>query len=124
MADSTGITATTAAPGAPGAAPTQNPLVSLTPVLFIGVIFYFLLMRPQQKQQKEHRRMLDALKPGDRVLTQGGIYGTISNLKGNVVVLKIADNVKVEVSRTAIAQVIVETSNGTPAPSSPKEVVG
>ena len=102
--------------------PTQaNPIMSFFPVIVVCVILYLMVIRPQQKQAKELRRMLDALKSGDRVLTQGGLYGTVTNIKGNVVVLKIAENVKVEVTRTAITQVLLETSNG--APISPKEVV-
>jgi preprotein translocase subunit YajC len=122
MADATGVTATTAAPGSPAGAPTANPFVSFTPLIVVCAILYFLIIRPQQKQQKEHRRMIDQLKTGDRVLTQGGIYGTVSALKGTIIVLKIADNVKVEIDRSSIAKVVVESSNG--APSSPKEVVG
>jgi len=103
-----------ATPGA-SAAPAPNPLISFTPVLVICGILYLLVLRPQQKQVKDHKQMVDNLKPGDRVLTQGGIYGSVVNLKGASVMLKIADNVKVEVNRSAISQVIVESTNGSPA---------
>jgi preprotein translocase subunit YajC len=114
--------ATTAATPASGAAPAPSPFVSFTPILVVCAILYFLVIRPQQKQAKEHKRMVDTLKPGDRVLTQGGIFGSVVNLKGNTVVVKIAENVKVEVTRSAISQVIKETANG--APTTTPEVVG
>jgi len=99
----------------------SSALVNLLPIFVVFAIFYFLAIRPQQKQAKEHRRKLDALKNGDKVLTQGGIYGTVVTLKGSTVVLKIAENVKVDVARSSIADVLLETTNG--APTSPKEVV-
>jgi preprotein translocase subunit YajC len=98
-----------------------NPLMSFFPIIVVCGILYMLVIRPQQKQAKEHRRMLDGLKSGDRVLTQGGIYGNVVNLKGDTVIVKIADNVKVEVTRSSISQILTETSNGTPA--APQEVI-
>jgi len=89
--------------------PLQNqpsPLTSLAPILLIFGIFYLLLIRPQQKKMKERDRTLNALKKGDRVLMNGGIYGTILGLKGNDLELKIAENVKVQVSRSAVSQLI------------------
>jgi len=105
--------AVTSAPGGP--APAPNPIVSFMPIVVVCAILYLLVIRPQQKQSKDHKRMVDNLKSGDRVLTQGGIYGTVSTLKGNIVILKIADNVRVEVNRSAIAQVNVDASNGASA---------
>jgi preprotein translocase subunit YajC len=74
------------------------------------LIFYFLILRPQQKRQREHQQMLNSLKKGDRVLTTGGLYGTIVGLKDkeDIAVLKIAENVKVEVAKTSIQAVIRE----------------
>jgi len=69
----------------------------------IFVIFYFLLIRPQQKSQKRHKELLSNLKKGDQVVTSGGIYGTIAKLRGDVVLLQIADQVKIRVARSAIA---------------------
>jgi preprotein translocase subunit YajC len=97
-----------------GAAAAPGPLVSFFPVIVICGILYLLVIRPQQKQAKEHRQMVDQLKPGDRVLTQGGIYGTIITVKPGSVTVKIADDVKVEIARSAITQVITESANGTP----------
>jgi preprotein translocase subunit YajC len=98
-----------------------SPLMSFFPVIVVCAILYFMVIRPQQKQAKELRKMLDALNSGDKVLTQGGLYGTVMNLKGSVVILKIAENVKVEIARNSITNVVVEP---TPVvPSSPQEVV-
>ena len=76
------------------------------PIVLIFVIFYFLLIRPQQKKQKTHQKMLEAIQKGDRVLTSGGVYGTVVGVKENVVVLKIAENVKVEFAKSAISHII------------------
>ncbi len=102
--------------GSSGTAPATNPLMNFTPMVVICAILYFLIIRPQQKQAKDHRKLVDTLKNGDRVLTQGGIYGTVVGLKDGIVQVKIADNVRVEVSRSAISQVITEATkgNGTP----------
>ncbi len=79
---------------------------AMLPFLLMFLILYFLLIRPQQKRQKKHQEMLDQLKNGDRVVTSGGILGTITGLKADMVVVKIADNVKVEVQRSSISNVI------------------
>lgn len=73
------------------------------PVVLVFVIFYFLLIAPARKKQKRHQAMLNELKPGDRVITQGGIYGTVSGVSDTVVQVKIADQVKVEVDKRSIA---------------------
>jgi preprotein translocase subunit YajC len=85
-----------------------NPLLGFLPLIAIIVIMYFLMIRPQAKKQKEHKAMLEALKKGDRVITAGGILGTIAGIKENenIVIVKIAENVKVELSRGSIGQVI------------------
>ncbi len=73
------------------------------PLIIMFVIFYFLLIRPQQKKAKEHRDMISDLKKGDRVITTGGIYGTISSLDDISATLEIADQVKVKVVKGNIA---------------------
>ncbi len=83
-----------------------NPLLSLWPIILIFVIFYFLLIRPQQKRQKEHQKMVESLRKGDRVLTSGGIYGVVVGVKDNVVVLKIAENVKVEFAKSSVSHIV------------------
>ena len=79
--------------------------MSLLPFLAIIVIFYFFLIRPQNKKQKETQKMLDALKKGDKVITIGGIHGTVSSVKENTVIVKVDDDCKLEFNRTAISSV-------------------
>lgn len=91
-----------------GGAQQPNPLMNFLPLIAIIGIMYFLLLRPQAKKQKEHRAMLEAIEKGDKVMTTGGIVGTIAGIKDdeNFLILKIAENVKIELARSAIAQVI------------------
>jgi preprotein translocase subunit YajC len=79
--------------------------MQLLPFAFIFVIFYFLLIRPQQKRQKEHQKLLSNLKTGDKVITSSGIHGLIANVKDTTFLVKVADNVKIEVDKNAIASV-------------------
>jgi len=104
----------------PGGSPIEG-LVSFVPLLVMFVIFYLLLIRPQQKRQKEVRDMINNLKKGDRVITTGGLYGTIVGLNDSYVQLKIADQVKVKISRSAIAGLQNETSDNGEGYSSDKE---
>ncbi|MFA6092947.1 MAG: preprotein translocase subunit YajC [Elusimicrobiota bacterium] len=83
-----------------------NPIMSLLPVLAIFAIFYFLVIRPQQKQAKEHQKMLDNLNRGDRVLTAGGIFGSVRAMRGPEVDVEIADKVVVTVARSTISRVL------------------
>ena len=87
-----------------GAGP--SPFSMLLPVAGMLVIFYFLLIRPQSKRQKELRKMIDALKKGDRVVTASGLYGTVAGLRDDVVVVEIADGVKVEMLKNAVTAVV------------------
>jgi preprotein translocase subunit YajC len=80
-------------------------LTAFVPLILMGVIFYFLLIRPQQKKQKETRGMLSSLKRGDRVKTAGGLHGTITGITDTVVTLEIAEKVRVKVDRNFIAAV-------------------
>ena len=92
--------------GGASSASTSSSLVgSLLPFLLIIVIFYLFLIRPQNKKQKETQKMLDALKKGDKVITIGGIHGTVSSVKENTVILKVDDDCKLEINRTAISTV-------------------
>jgi preprotein translocase subunit YajC len=81
-------------------------LIQFLPIVAIGLIFYFLVIAPANKQRKKTQEMLSALKKGDRVLTSGGIYGTIQGVESEAVYLKIADNVKVKVARSAVSSVV------------------
>lgn len=82
-----------------------NPLINLLPLVFIFVIFYFLLIRPQKSKEKEHQKLLASLNKNDEVVTSGGIHGTIVNVKEKTVVLRIDENVKMEVEKNCIAYV-------------------
>ena len=85
---------------AAGAAPAApNQLMSFLPLILIFVVFYFLLIRPQQKKAKEHQDFLSNMKKGDAVVSSGGLIGTITGLTDTVVTLEVADNVRVKVSR-------------------------
>ena len=87
-------------------APPPNPLMQIVPFIAIGVIFYFLIIRPQSKKQKELEKLIESLKTGDKVVTTGGIHGIIANVReGRVLSLKIADNVKIDIEKSAIASV-------------------
>lgn len=88
----------------------SNPIGFFLPIILIFVIMYFLMFRPQAKKQKDMRKMLETLQKGDRVITIGGILGTVAGLreKDNIVILKVADNVKLEVTKSAIARKLAE----------------
>ena len=75
----------------------------MLPMIFMVVIFYFLLIRPQQRKAKEHKALLDNLKRGDRIITNGGIIGTIVNIDDQIVNLEVADRVRIEMGRPYIA---------------------
>lgn len=96
--------------GVPGGAASGGSPASMTPTLItfglVFLIFYFLIIRPQNKRQKDTKRMLGALKKGDLVVTIGGIRGTISSIKEDAVVLKVDDNVKIQFSRSSISSVL------------------
>jgi len=78
-------------------------IAQFVPLILIFIVFYFLLIRPQQKKAKEHQNYLSNLKKGDRVITGGGIHGQITGLTDTVVTLEVAENVRIKVSRSAIA---------------------
>lgn len=83
--------------------PVAGLLASLLPMVLIIVVFYFLLIRPQQKRAKEHRQMIENLRRGDKVITVGGIYGVVDSVNPNTVVLKVAENLKLKFSKHSIA---------------------
>lgn len=91
------------AQAAPAAQSTPAPWMQYAPLLFIGVIFYFLLIRPQQKQRREHQALVTSLKTGDKIVTSSGIHGMIANVKETTFLIKVADNVKLEIDKAAVA---------------------
>ncbi|MDR2482818.1 MAG: preprotein translocase subunit YajC [Treponema sp.] len=93
------------AEGAPGAG---NFVTTLIPFAVIIGIFYFLIIRPQNKKQKETQKMLAAIKKGDKVVTIGGVHGVIQSVKESSVIVKVDENTKMEFSRSAISSVVTE----------------
>ena len=87
----------------------QNALIQFLPLILIFVVFYFLLIRPQQRKAKDHKVMLDALRRGDRVVTGGGIIGTVARVdSGEEVTVDIAEGVRVRVLRSTISSVLAK----------------
>ena len=80
-------------------------LFQFLPLIIIAVLFYFLLIRPQQKKQKEHEKLVSGVKTGDKVVTAGGIHGIVANVKDSTFLVKVADNVKIEFDKSAITSV-------------------
>ena len=77
------------------------------PLIFIFIIMYFVMIRPQKKRQEQQQKLIGNLKTGDRVVTNAGIHGLIANVKDSTVIVKVADNVKIEMEKSAIASVAI-----------------
>lgn len=103
-----------ATPTPPGTEP--NPTGQLLQMVgmfaVLGVMFYFLLIRPQQKQRKEQDNLIKNIKSGDRILMSNGMYGIVTNVKDKSLIVKIADNVKVEIIKSAVSTVVQKASEG------------
>ncbi len=80
-----------------------NPIASFVPLILIFVVFYFLIIRPQKQKDSAHQKMLAVLAKNDEVVTTGGVHGTIVNVKEKTLILRIDDNVKIEVEKNCIA---------------------
>jgi preprotein translocase subunit YajC len=94
------------APGGAGAQGGGGGFSSLIMMVVIFAIFYFILIRPQQKKMKEHKKLVEELKKGDRIVTSGGIYGTVENSTPETLTVKIAEGVKVKITRGSVAAVV------------------
>src|SRR6516162_5164895 len=94
------------------AAPQQVPGGGIgsffVPLIFIFIIMYFVMIRPQKKRQEQQQKLITSLKTGERVVTNTGIHGLISNVKETTVLVKVADNVKIEIDKSAITNVLKE----------------
>jgi preprotein translocase subunit YajC len=88
------------------AKPQGNLLTALIPFVLVFVIFYVLIILPTRKKQKKHMDMVNELKPGDRIITTGGIYGTIMGVQQDRIELKIATNVKIDVTKSAVGAIL------------------
>ena len=90
-------------------APTSNPAMSFLPLVFIVAIFYFLVFMPMQRQKKQQAQMLASLQSGSEVVTTGGIVGTIVNITGDTLILRVKpDNVKLQIARSAVSSLVKE----------------
>lgn len=94
--------------GAPAGGSTGSMMTTFVMFGLIIAVFYFLIIRPQNKKQKETKKMLEALKKGDRVVTIGGIRGKVTNVKEDVVVVKVDENATIEFSKSAVSSVVEE----------------
>lgn len=103
--------------GGAGAAGGSGGFASFIPLILMFVIFYFLLIRPQQKKTKEHRQMIDNLKTGDRIITSGGLHGRITGISESTLTVEIAEKVRVKVSRGNVTALLQTTT----PPAAPKK---
>lgn len=92
-------------PAPQGAAQGGSPLGAFLPLIVIFAIFYFLLIRPQQKRAKQHREMVGAIKKGDKIITSGGLYGVVDSAGEKTVTVKVAENVKIKLGKSYIATI-------------------
>ncbi|MGA7799887.1 MAG: preprotein translocase subunit YajC [Gammaproteobacteria bacterium] len=83
-----------------------GPLMSFLPLILLFVIFYFMLIRPQTKRAKEHKKMVESLAKGDEVVTNGGLLGRITQVDENFLEVQVADNVKVKIQRQAVSSLM------------------
>ena len=98
----------------------KNPILQFLPFILIFGIFYLLLIMPMRKRQKKHQELLSKLSKGDRVVTTGGIFGTVIEAEGEVLTVRIAENVKIQVARTAVAGLAKDAGTVDLNPSEPR----
>ncbi len=91
-----------------GGSPEGSLISTLIMFTLIIAIFYFMILRPQQKRQKERQKMLDAVKKGDKVVTAGGVHGVVAGVEEKTLLVQVADNVKLKVDRSAVTAIIGE----------------
>ncbi len=91
--------------GGAGGGADGNPIAQLLPFVLMFVVLYFLILRPQIKKQKTQQKMIDELEKGAKIVTSGGLHGVITNLKDDIITVKIAENVRVEMSRSAVSRI-------------------
>jgi preprotein translocase subunit YajC len=91
---------------APGARPQGNMLTALVPFLLVFVVFYLLIIMPTRRKQKKHQDMVNALKPGDRIITTGGIFGKVMGVHPDKIEVVIASNVKIDITKSAVGAIL------------------
>jgi preprotein translocase subunit YajC len=94
------------APAAAAGGDMQSSLMSMLPLVLMFVVLYFVMIRPQMKKQKEHRAMIEALSKGDEIVSAGGLLGRVNKLGDSHLSVEIADNVEVQMQRSAVVQVL------------------
>ncbi|MCF8053456.1 MAG: preprotein translocase subunit YajC [Desulfobacterales bacterium] len=99
----------------------QGGIGAFVPLILMFVIFYFLLIRPQQKRTKEHKQMIESLKKGDRIVTSGGIHGRITGMSDTTLTVEIADKVRVKVNRGNVAGLAQAAAQPQPQPQKEEE---
>ncbi len=119
LALSTQVWAMAARPNMDPNAPPPPAWMSWFPVVFMVAVFYFLLIRPQMKQRKEHQVMLDSIKKGDRIVTQGGLIATVLNVSPSIVDIKINEETKAQIKRSAVAEIFRDTPKEKEADKTP-----
>jgi preprotein translocase subunit YajC len=111
-----GLLAQAAAPSGGQAGAAQSPFGMILPLVLMGVIFYFLLFRPQQQRAKQQAKMLSTLKSGDKVVTSAGLVGVVITVKEKTVTVRSGD-AKFEVTKASITELVPDDSSSTPAAS-------
>jgi preprotein translocase subunit YajC len=99
----------------------SNPLMTFMPMIVIFVLFYFMLIRPQRRAQRELQMKLAALRSGDEVIACGGIHGLVTNVNDRLVTLKIADNVKIKVEKASVMTILKKSDDPEPEPTAPEK---
>jgi preprotein translocase subunit YajC len=89
----------------------MESLMGLLPFVLIIAVFYFLIIRPQQKRQKERQKLLDSVQKGDKIITAGGVHGVVEGIEDKTLLVKIADNVKVKMEKSSVATIIGVTES-------------
>jgi preprotein translocase subunit YajC len=97
---------TTTASSAPASSSPMAMITSFAPFIIIAVLFYVLMIAPQNKERKKKEEALNAIQRGDRILTRGGVYGTVADIKEQILTVKVAENVKIEVDKNFVESVI------------------
>ena len=104
------ILAFAAPPSGGSSGQTQNPLMAFLPMILLVVVFYFILIRPQQQRAKQQKKLLEALKPGDKIVTAAGIIGTVITVKDKTVSIRSAD-AKFEVTKASVTEIIADDAS-------------
>lgn len=92
-----------------GAEQSVNPLAQMIPFVLVLIVFYFLVLQPERNKQKKHREAVNGLKKNDEVVTSGGIHGTVVNVKPTTIVVRVDDNVKLEIEKDAVTTIKAST---------------